>query len=301
MPVRRHVGKIAPFAPVSHTSPSTKTINSPAPLNALLGNLKGKRSGAWGWRIRERSAGIATSLLEAWGFILGGTRILPLSKAMMSRLSVFNSFILSSHSRKATGNYLNDLADFKSFSRLTGRDYGVIDVDVSQRKRKENEMSTKEFSDDQLLSRSDVAEVLGVCPATASRIINESGCRITLHRKVYILGRSVDCPPQQRRPDRSRDNPPGKRRRHQVRRQSIRPPHRPERRLHRGAPHSRMNVRLSAEEHAAIVRRALRRGAHRQRVHAPFGITGHRPPDYQDRYGKAASAVSKPAQSRRES
>lgn len=52
-------------------------------------------------------------------------------------------------------------------------------------------MSTKEFSDDQLLSRSDVAEVMGVCPATASRIINESGCRITLHRKVYILGHSL--------------------------------------------------------------------------------------------------------------
>ena len=43
------------------------------------------------------------------------------------------------------------------------------------------------LGDDRIMSISDVAETLGVCPVTASKIIKESGRGITLHRRIFIL------------------------------------------------------------------------------------------------------------------
>lgn len=40
---------------------------------------------------------------------------------------------------------------------------------------------------DRLLGISDVAKITNTCPVTASRIIDETGCAIVLHRKKYIL------------------------------------------------------------------------------------------------------------------
>ena len=43
------------------------------------------------------------------------------------------------------------------------------------------------LGDDRVLSITDVAEALGVCPVTASKIIKESGREIVLHRRIFIL------------------------------------------------------------------------------------------------------------------
>lgn len=40
---------------------------------------------------------------------------------------------------------------------------------------------------DRLLGISDVAKITNTCPVTASRIIDETGCAIVLHRKKYVL------------------------------------------------------------------------------------------------------------------
>ena len=40
---------------------------------------------------------------------------------------------------------------------------------------------------DRLLSIHDVAAITRTCPVTASRIIDETGCGIVLHRRKYVL------------------------------------------------------------------------------------------------------------------
>lgn len=43
------------------------------------------------------------------------------------------------------------------------------------------------IGNDRLLGISDVAQITRTCPVTASRIIDETGYGIVLHRKKYIL------------------------------------------------------------------------------------------------------------------
>lgn len=45
----------------------------------------------------------------------------------------------------------------------------------------------KPIGNDKLLSISNIAEILGVCPVTASMVMKDSGRSITLGRRVYIL------------------------------------------------------------------------------------------------------------------
>ncbi len=45
----------------------------------------------------------------------------------------------------------------------------------------------KPIGNDKLLSISNIAEILGVCPVTASMVMKDSGRSITIGRRVYIL------------------------------------------------------------------------------------------------------------------
>lgn len=47
------------------------------------------------------------------------------------------------------------------------------------------------LGDDRLLNIADIADITGLCPATASRLIKETGRAIILHRRVYILESSL--------------------------------------------------------------------------------------------------------------
>lgn len=50
-----------------------------------------------------------------------------------------------------------------------------------------NEAIGAAIGSDRLFGISDVARITGTCNVTASRIIDETGCGIILHRKKYIL------------------------------------------------------------------------------------------------------------------
>lgn len=54
-----------------------------------------------------------------------------------------------------------------------------------------NSKTTNLIGSDRLLGIQAVADSFGVCPVTASRIIDDTGCAIILHRKKYILESSL--------------------------------------------------------------------------------------------------------------
>ena len=45
----------------------------------------------------------------------------------------------------------------------------------------------KTTSSDRLLGRADVSEATGLCPTVASRLMQETGHCIRLHRHIYVL------------------------------------------------------------------------------------------------------------------
>lgn len=47
--------------------------------------------------------------------------------------------------------------------------------------------SNRAIGNTRLFSIGDVAEVMGTCPVTASKIIDETGRAIIIHRKKYVL------------------------------------------------------------------------------------------------------------------
>ena len=49
----------------------------------------------------------------------------------------------------------------------------------------------KPLGNDRLLSLDDVSQLLGCCPATASKVLRETGCAVRLHRRLYILESSL--------------------------------------------------------------------------------------------------------------
>jgi len=51
--------------------------------------------------------------------------------------------------------------------------------------------TTEPIGTDRLLGIREVANYFGVCPVTASHIMDDSGCAIVLHRKKYILESSL--------------------------------------------------------------------------------------------------------------
>ena len=55
----------------------------------------------------------------------------------------------------------------------------------------DNQVSGASLGSDRLLGIPDVAAITGTCPVTASRIIDETGRGIVLHRRKYILQSSL--------------------------------------------------------------------------------------------------------------
>ena len=47
------------------------------------------------------------------------------------------------------------------------------------------------LGNDRLLSVADVCNIMGFCPETASKFMKETGCALTLHRRIFILESSL--------------------------------------------------------------------------------------------------------------